>query len=74
MEVNELDKHSEVVHKLLLTNQQLQHEIAERKAAEQALLINKDELKRTEALLREALKKERAILLIVWLSIRKISS
>lgn len=61
LETIALGEHSDVVSKLLLTNQQLQHEIAERKAAEQALLISKDELKRTEELLREALKKERAL-------------
>ncbi len=61
LETIALGEHSEVVSKLLLTNQQLQHEIAERKAAEQALLLNKDELKRTEALLRQALTKERAL-------------
>jgi two-component system, LuxR family, sensor kinase FixL len=56
-----LSEYSEVVSQLLLTNQQLQHEIAERKAAEQALLLSKDELKRTDELLRAALKKERAL-------------
>lgn len=47
------DKLSDVVNKLLSTNQQLQHEIAERKAAEQASLISKDELKRTQGLLQQ---------------------
>ena len=47
------DKLSDVVNKLLSTNQQLQHEISERKATEQALLMSKDDLKRTEALLQQ---------------------
>ena len=47
------DKLADVVNKLLSTNQQLQHEISERKAAEQALLMSQDELKLTEALLQQ---------------------
>lgn len=45
------EKLSDVVNKLLSSNEQLQHEIQERKAVEEAL-------KRTEEDLREALKKE----------------
>lgn len=48
------EKLSDVVNKLLASNQQLQHEIQERKAAEQAL-------KRVEGDLREALKKEQEL-------------
>jgi two-component system, LuxR family, sensor kinase FixL len=48
------EKLSDVVNKLLSSNQQLQHEVQERKAAEQAL-------KRVEADLREALKKEQEL-------------
>jgi PAS domain S-box-containing protein len=47
------DKLSDVVNKLLSTNQQLQHEIQERKAAEQALLISREELKNTQEVLSE---------------------
>jgi two-component system, LuxR family, sensor kinase FixL len=48
------EKLSDVVNKLLASNQQLQHEIQERKAVEQAL-------KRVEGDLREALKKEQEL-------------
>jgi PAS domain S-box-containing protein len=47
------DKLSDVVNKLLSTNQLLQHEIQERKAAEQALLISREELKNTQEVLSE---------------------
>ncbi len=47
------DKLSDVVNKLLSTNQQLQHEIQERKAAEQALLMSREELKSIQELLHE---------------------
>jgi PAS domain S-box-containing protein len=47
------DKLSDVVNKLLSTNQQLQHEIQERKAAEQALLMSREELKNTQEVLSE---------------------
>jgi two-component system, LuxR family, sensor kinase FixL len=48
------EKLSDVVNKLLASNQQLQHEVQERKAVEQAL-------KRVEGDLREALKKEQEL-------------
>ena len=48
------EKLSDVVNKLLASNQQLQHEIQERKAVE-------DALKRVEGDLREALKKEQEL-------------
>lgn len=48
------EKLSDVVNKLLASNQQLQHEIQERKAVEQAL-------KRVDNDLREALKKEQEL-------------
>jgi PAS domain S-box-containing protein len=47
------DRLSDVVNKLLSTNQQLQHEIQERKAAEQALLMSREELKNTQEVLSE---------------------
>jgi PAS domain S-box-containing protein len=47
------DKLSDVVNKLLSSNQQLQHEIQERKAAEQALLMSREELKNTQEVLSE---------------------
>ena len=47
------DKLSDVVNKLLSTNQQLQHEISERKAAELAALMSKDELRRIQELLQQ---------------------
>ncbi len=62
------EKLSEVVNKLLSTNQQLHNEILERKAVEQALLSSEEELKRIQALLQqniknlhEALKKEKEL-------------
>jgi two-component system, LuxR family, sensor kinase FixL len=48
------EKLSDVVNKLLASNQQLQHEVQERKAVEEAL-------KRVEGDLREALKKEQEL-------------
>jgi PAS domain S-box-containing protein len=47
------DKLSDLVNKLLSTNQQLQHEVQERKAAEQALLMSREELKNTQEVLSE---------------------
>jgi two-component system, LuxR family, sensor kinase FixL len=59
------EKLSDVVNKLLSTNQQLQHEIQERKVAEQALLLSQEALKNTqegvEKDLRAALNKEREL-------------
>ena len=55
------DKLADVVNKMLSTNQQLQHEISERKAAEQTALVIKDALEKTEIELRKALKKEREL-------------
>jgi two-component system, LuxR family, sensor kinase FixL len=52
---------SEVVNKLLSSNQRLQHEIQERKAAEQALLLVQNDLRKVEAEVREALKKEQEL-------------
>jgi PAS domain S-box-containing protein len=47
------DKLSDVVNKLLATNQQLQHEIQERKAAEQALLMSQEELRNIQELMQQ---------------------
>lgn len=55
------DKLSDVVNKLLMTNQQLQHEVQERKAAELAMLMSKEDLEKKEKELQEALKKEREL-------------
>ncbi len=55
------DKLADVVNKMLSTNQQLQHEISEREAAEQTALVIKDALEKTEIELRKALKKEREL-------------
>ncbi len=48
--VERTNRLSEAVDKLLLTNQQLHHEIQERKAVEQALLISQGELRKTQNL------------------------
>ena len=45
--------HSDVVNKLLAYNQQLQHEIQERKAAEHAFFRSQEELQQTENLLQQ---------------------
>ncbi len=47
------EKLSTVVSKMLETNQQLQHEIQERKAIEQALLMSREELRSTQELLQQ---------------------
>lgn len=47
------EKLSSVVSKMLETNQQLQHEIQERKAIEQALLMSREELRNTQELLQQ---------------------
>jgi PAS domain S-box-containing protein len=47
------EKLSDVVNKLLSSNQQLQHEIQERKAVAQALLMSQEEVKQTASLLQQ---------------------
>lgn len=47
------EKLSDVVNKLLSSNQQLQHEIQERKAVAHALLLSREELQQTENLLQQ---------------------
>ena len=47
------EKLTSVVSKMLETNQQLQHEIQERKAIEQALLMSREELRSTQELLQQ---------------------
>jgi two-component system, LuxR family, sensor kinase FixL len=47
------EKLSDVVNKLLSSNQQLQHEIQERKATAHALLMSQEEVKKTENLLQQ---------------------
>lgn len=47
------EKLSDVVNKLLSSNQQLQHEIQERKAAEHAFFRSQEELQQTENLLQQ---------------------
>lgn len=47
------EKLSDVVNKLLSSNQQLQHEIQERKAIEEAFLRSQEELQQTENLLQQ---------------------
>ncbi len=47
------EKLSDVVNKLLASNQQLQHEIQERKAVAQALLMSQEEVKQTASLLQQ---------------------
>lgn len=44
---------SDVVDKLLVANQQLHHEIQERKAIEQALLMSREELQKTQNLIQD---------------------